>query len=305
MNNVIYLKSLRECDNQAMTLHRIYLWFLTFALCLVLNPYCSQAGQSPKKEYVMGVFPFLPVSNLEGIFAPIASEISKEIDRPVKLRFTTTYDSFISAIREETFDIIYIHPFDYVRFGHRFGYRPLAAKSDNLYALFSVKSSSNINRIVDLKGKTVGLPPVTGTVTYLALDALRKAGLSANRNITVRNFSNHLSCLQQLQIGTVDACATSSSTLKTFESQFGLRLKRIGQSVSISHTMFAVHKRVPAQEQKIIRSFMFSCDLLPVDPKLRELFMESANITTGHYFKAVDDKDYNSARKILKSLERP
>ncbi len=288
-----------------MTLHRISLFLLTCVICIFLNPNNCKAAQSPKKDYLMGVFPFLPVSNLEGIFAPIAFEISKEIDRPVKLRFTTTYDSFISAIKEETFDIIYIHPFDYVRFGYKSGYRPVAAKSDNLYALFSVKSSSPINRITDLKGKTVGLPPVTGAVTYLALDALRKVGLSINRNITARNFSNHLACLQQLQIGNVDACATSSSTLKTFETQFGLKLKRIGQSTSIPHTMFAVHKRVPSQEQKVIRSFMFSCDLLPVDPKLRELFMESANITTGHYFKEVNDKDYNVARKILKGLNLP
>lgn len=269
---------------------------------LSLNTSPASAAEAPKKEYILGVFPFLPVSNLEGIFAPVAAELSKALGKPVRLRLTSTYDSFITALQDQTFDIVHIHPFDYVRFGRQRGYHPLVARSEDLFAQFSVKAGSPITTISDLKGKRLGTPPATGSVTYLALDAVKKAGLSPAKNLTIKNFPNHLACLQQLQIGSVDACATSASTLKTFESQFGLSFKRIGHSISIPHTMFAVQDRIPDDDRKTIKSVLLCCSLSQVDPQLRQLFIESSNATTGQYFKAVSDHDYDPARRILKQL---
>lgn len=252
--------------------------------------------------YVMGVFPFLPAANLEGIFAPISAEVSEAINRPVKLRLSLTYDAFINALRDETFDIVHMHPFDYVRYGRAHGYIPLVARSEELYAVFSVKSGSKTSKISELRGLRVGTPPETGAITYLALDALRKSGLTASKDVTVTSYPNHFACLQQLQIGSVDACATSLPTLRTFESQFGLKFKRVGTSLTMPHTMFAVHKRVPASDREQIRTVLLGSTLSKVDPHLRELFIASSDTQTGNYFRAVTDSDYEQARRILKRL---
>ena len=286
------------------------IWFRTtpllaaclFCFLLLLGSGSSYAAEPVKNEYVLGVFPFLPSANLEGIFAPIAAELSKALGKPVRLRLTSSYGSFVQALQDQTFDIVHIHPFDYVQFGRNKGYHPLVARSEDLFALFSVKSGSPIAKLSDLKGKRLGTPPVTGAVTYLALDAIHKAGLTPGKNLSVRNFPNHLACLQQLQIGSVDSCATSSGTLKTFESQFGLPLKRIGHSISISHTLFAAHNRIPATDREIIKKTLLASSLSQVDPHLRQLFIETGNASTGNYFKAVSDKDYESSRRILKRL---
>ena len=273
---------------------------LCFLLCAGTGS--SRAAEMAQNEYVLGVFPFLPTANLEGIFAPIAAELSKALGKPVRLRLTGSYDSFITALQQQSFDIIHVHPFDYIQFARQNGYHPLVARSEDLFAQFSVKNGSAISSISALKGKRLGTPPATGAVTYLALDALHKEGLTPGKNLTVRNFANHLACLQQLQIGNVDSCATSASTLKTFESQFGLPLKRIGHSISIPHTMFAAHNRIPASERETIKSTLLSSSLSKVDPHLRQLFIESGNAATGRYFKPVSDRDYEPARKILKRL---
>lgn len=271
------------------------------ALCL-LPPSRSHAATTRSNEYLLGVFPFLPVPNLEGIFAPLAAELSVPLKKKVRVRLTSTYGAFISALNDQTFDIIHVHPFDYIRFAHARGYLPLVARSEDLFAQFSVKKGSPIKRLADLKGKRIGTPPATGAVTYLALDALQKRGLRPGTNITVKHFPNHLACLQQLQIGSVDSCATSASTLKTFELQIKLTFDRIGHSISIPHTMFAVHKRVPASDRKIILDTLHSSTLSTVDPHLRQLFIESSDADTGRYFKPVTDRDYNPARTILKRL---
>lgn len=270
---------------------------------LPASPPQSHAVETPvQNEYVLGVFPFLPAANLEGIFAPVAAELAVPLKKKVRLRLTSTYDAFIGTLNDQPFDIIHVHPFDYIRFARSRGYLPLVARSEDLFAQFSVKNGSPIRKLADLKGKRIGTPPATGAVTYLALDALQKEGLRPGKNITVKHFPNHLACLQQLQIGSMDACATSASTLKTFESQFKLTFTRIGRSISIPHTMFAVHKRVPAADRQIILETLQSSTLSTVDPQLRQLFIESSDATTGRYFKPVTDRDYDPARTILKRL---
>lgn len=268
----------------------------------LFSPPCSHGATPAADEYLLGVFPFLPVANLEGIFAPVAAELSGPLKKTVRLRLTATYDAFIVALNDQTFDIVHMHPFDYVRFGRDKGYQPLVARSEDLFAQFSVKKGSAIKKLSDLKDKRVGTPPATGAVTYLALDALHKEGLRPDKTISLKHFPNHLACLQQLQIGSVDACATSASTLKTFESQFQLTFTRIGRSISIPHTMFAVHRRVPAADRQTILNTLQASTLSTVEPRLRELFIESSDAATGRYFRPVSDRDYDPARMILKRL---
>ena len=289
-----------------MAVHRQLIPRLLIVLILVLLASIPapavQAAEDSSNAYVMGVFPFLPAANLEDIFAPVAAELSADINKTVKFRLSITYEAFVEALKEEAFDIVHIHPFDYVRYGRTRGYIPLVARSEELYAVFSVKSDSKITKINDLKGKRVGTPPATGAVTYLALDALHKAGVLSGKNVSIKNFPNHFACLQQLQIGNIDACATSLSTMRTFESQFGLKFRQIGNSESMPHTLFAVHKRVPKSDRNKMQSSLMGTPLSKVDPKLRELFISTSNPKTGSYFRVVTDKDYEPARKILQRL---
>lgn len=262
-------------------------------------------GSQTPKEYVMGVFPFLPPSNLEAIFAPITAELSQALNRPVRVRMTHSFDLFTNAIAEQKYDIVQMQPFDYVRVGKKSGYIPLVTRSEKLYASFSVKQDSPLKRLCDLRGAVVGLPPESAAVSSLAVSALKAEGLKAGRDYSLRYFSNHLSCLQQLMIGTVASCATSAPAVRLFEDQYKVSLRHIGKSYGIPHTMFAVHRRMPAAERAKIKATLLSTTLATVDPKLRSLFIErTPGDTSSGFFIPVSDRDYDSARKILRHLEQ-
>lgn len=253
---------------------------LFIVVCVILlHTSRSAIADVTNKTYIFGVFPFLPVIALEDAFAPVAAEISSDIRHPVRLNLTSSYSVFIADLQRQAFDIVYMHPFDYVRYGHANGYIPLVARTEGLYAIFTVKRGSRIRKISDLKGKRLGTPPATGAVTYLALHALHHAGISLAKDVKLKYFHNHFSCLQQMQIGNIDSCVTSPLTLKAFESQFGLRVVRIGQSIKIPAGMFAVHNRVPKHEQERIKASL-----------------------TDSSEQAVNDKDYEQVRTILKEL---
>lgn len=255
-------------------------------------------------EYVMGVFPFLPPSNLEAIFAPISAELSQAVGKPIRMRMTHSFDLFTNAIAEQKYDIVQMQPFDYLRVGKRSGYIPLVTRSERLYATFSVKSGSPVQGLRDLRGRVVGLPPETAAVSSLAVATLKSEGLRNERDYTLRYFPNHLACLQQLMIGTVASCATSAPAVRLFEAQYGITLNHIGKSYSIPHTMFAVHKRLPAADRAKIKAQLLATTLAGVDPKLRSLFIERDTNDPRSYFIPVTDRDYDVARQILKQLER-
>lgn len=278
---------------------------ICIAATFLIMPINSYAAHDPLIDgYFMGVFPFLPCSNIEGLFAPIASELSKTAGKPVYLRLTSSYSSFITALQEERFDIVHVHPFDYVQYAQPKGYQPLVSRVEPLYAQFSAKNGSRIKQLRDLKGKRLGTPPPTGAVTYLTKATLLKVGLTPGKDLLLKNFPNHLACLQNLQIGTVDACATSASTLKAFESQLNIKLQRIGRSVSMPHTLFAVHKRVQPSDIEKLKKALLASSFSQIDPKLRSLFIESAGTKPGSYFKPAEDRDYNQVRNMLKQMEK-
>lgn len=266
---------------------------------------CLAAGRAaaaaPQREYTMAVFPFLPASNLEGIFAPIAAELSQVLGKPVRFRVSPTYDDFTAALKAQQFDIVHIHPFDYLQYGRTNGYQPLVARSEELYAAFSAKAGSPIRRLADLRGKRLGTPPHSGAVTYLARAALVRAGIRPEE-VTVHHFANHLACLQQLQIGSVDACATSAPAVRVFEAQLGVRLQPIGRSQTIPHVLFAAHRRIPAADRERIKTALLASTLSTVDPTLRALFIEPDSSSPGRYFRLVSDRDYEPAHRILKKL---
>ena len=263
----------------------------------------SYASGPPVSEYTMGTFPFLPPANLESIFAPISAEISAAVGKPVRMRATTTFDGFTKAIVEKKYDIVQMQPFDYIRVGKAAGYIPLVTRTEPLYAYFSSKPDTKIRSLKDLKGALVGLPPETSAISYLAKSALKAEGLTAPAHLRFRYFPNHLACLQQLLIGSVTACATSAPAARLFEEQAGVTLSHIANSRFIPHTMFAVHSRVPAKDREVIKKTLVSTTLSGVDPKLRKLFID-VNPSDGiHYFVPVSDRDYDSARRILKQVE--
>lgn len=271
--------------------------------CLQAGTATAAAKPSVKapQEYTLAVFPFLPASNLEGIFAPIAAELSQALGKPVHFRVTPTYDDFTAALTEQKFDIVHINPFDYVQYGRSNGYQPLVARSEGLYAAFSVKAGSPIKRLSDLRGKRLGTPPRSGAVTYLARAAVIQVGIRPEE-VTVRHFANHLACLQQLQIGSVDACATSAPAARVFEAQLGLKLQPIGHSRTVPHVLFAAHRRIPSAEREKIKAALLASSLSTVDPTLRALFIEPDSSSPGRYFRPVTDQDYEPVRRILKQL---
>lgn len=276
---------------------------LAAALLVLVTLPCNAADHSTshtKAPYILGVFPFVPPANIEGLFAPIAAEFSAAIGRPVILRTSSSYDKFMSSLEQRDYDIAFVQPFDYVEIAKPNNYLPLARRSEDLSSSIVVKSDSSLNSIHDLKGKVLGMPPAVAAVSVLNSIALSKAGLKPDKDVELRHFSSHQACLQQLLVGTVHACGVSPSGIKLVETQLKTTFKEIGRSPSIPHTLFVVKRELPKEERSAIKKVLLETTLQSVPPEYRVVFDSSG----AKPFLATKDSDYAPIRHYLKDLKR-
>jgi phosphonate transport system substrate-binding protein len=285
---------------------RRLLFIVLLVLCFSGTPALPVAGREPKpeaakSEYDLGVFPFLSPAITEKVFAPIAAELGQALGRPIHMYSASTFEVFTDRLRLRKYDIAHVHPFDYVRIAAPAGYLPIATRNEKLSILFVVLDDSPARSAPDLKGKTIGIASRLSAADFLARITLYQSGIHPGKDVTLKYFSDHLSCLQQLHIGTIISCATSSAMVRVFEAQKHVKLRMLMQSPKVPHSLFVVHSRVPQKDRDMIARTILTSTLSNVPQDLRTgIFVEK----DGTYFKPVKDADYDIVRTYLDHMEK-
>ncbi len=224
---------------------------LVFACVAVLAT--ARAEESvAQRAYVFGAFPHLSMGQLEKIYAPIGQNFGRALGREVVFRSKSNFEQFAAELKQRTYDIAFVQPFDYVVAHDEYGYLPLARRGETLAAQFMVRPDSPLKSIQQLRGKKIGLPPDTAAISHLVKLALARAGVRPDRDVKIRHFRTHDSCLQQLVIGSIDTCGSAPYPVRFFQSKWNVELRVLSETFVIPHSLFVVHKRVPIKEREIL-----------------------------------------------------
>jgi ABC-type phosphate/phosphonate transport system substrate-binding protein len=248
----------------------------------------------------LGVFPYLPTKSMEQIFAPIAARFSELTKRPVALRSRPDYARFREQVRQQTYDILFIQPFDYVSVAAPNDYIPLArwvASSDqddhgDLNAIIVTRGDSAVKTVGDLQDQEVAVPNVDAAVSVLGRHALARLGIKVN----IRAAGNHIACLQQVQVKRSAACITAWPAVMLFEKKNGVKLKLVYTTDTIPSSLFAIHTRVPEEQRRLLETELLSWR--GDDPN------DTAYLSNGAWTRLypATDKDYDIVRKIWAEL---
>ncbi|MGI9437922.1 MAG: phosphate/phosphite/phosphonate ABC transporter substrate-binding protein [Geminicoccaceae bacterium] len=262
-------------------------WLLAFlsALGIMLSPSVSAAedeAQALPAAYRLGVFPYMPALTIDRLYSPVAEAFSLELNRLVKLRTKTTFENFAAALAEQSYDVIFVHPFLLVDAVEHHGYQPLARLEKPMRAVLAVREDSPASTLDDLVGGTIGLPPKMAAVSKLIKAAMIEAGLRPGLDVGVRHFRNKASCLEAVLSGAVAACGVPAFVLSQIETFDRHALRIAFEAPLISHFAFAVHQRVPnadrqklqdlilswsAADDDVVRNLRFDQDFVPVAPQ--------------------------------------
>ncbi len=226
------------------------LWGSLLALALAYPVHASRAAEG---TYQLGIFPHLSPGQIENIYAPMAIEFSRALGRPVVLKTKSSFEDFMNELDKQVYDIAFVQPFDYVWAHDKHGYLPLARFGEPLHGLIVVKTGSPLRSLQELKGKKVGLPPEVAAVSHLTKMALLEVKLYPQIDTTLQYYKGHDSCLQQLLIGSIDACGTVAYPLRFFENKWQVKFRILAKTPSIPHSLFIAHPRVSKQERDTIQ----------------------------------------------------
>ncbi|MFL6571118.1 MAG: phosphate/phosphite/phosphonate ABC transporter substrate-binding protein, partial [Burkholderiales bacterium] len=202
---------------------------------------------------------------------------------------------FGDALRNETYDIALVQPFDYVDAHDKHGYLPLARRGEALEAVIVVRQDSPLASIQDLKGRIVSNPPADAAVSQLTSMAFRDAGIDPQTGLKRYYGKNHFACLQSVVIGAADACGTAEQALRTIENQSQLptRFRIVHKTRSIPHALFVAHKRVPQKDRDVLRRTILEWPNTEPGRKI---------LDAGHFvpFVAARDTDYAVVRRYIR-----
>lgn len=263
----------------------------------------TAAADEPGLSY--GVFPYLPTERLEQVHAPIAARLGEVTGHHVHLRSRPDADRFREQVSQQTYDIIFVQPFDYVRAAADNGYQPLVCwsvadspdASCELRAIVVTRRDSDVRQLDQLRGLRLGVPHPEAAVALLIRHALAEQGLADS--VMLVPTGNHHNCMKQVVIRKVDACATAGPPAALFEQENGLQLRTLYTSDPIPSTMIAVHDRVSPAVRDAIRTELLSWQRSDTE--------QSALLHKGSWgsLRPVTDADYDPVRRIWQEFNGP
>jgi phosphonate transport system substrate-binding protein len=210
-------------------------------------PLWAAPQDSQPASYRLGVFPYLAPRQTVEFYGPVAASMEAALKHPVKLESAATFPDFSRALKAHTYDIALVQTFDVLDAVEKYGYVPVAQPAVPLVTQFFVRADSRYQKIEDLRGTTIALPPPMAAIARIALHALDDNKLVLGRDVEVRHFNSHDSCIQQVWAGTASACGTFNHTIEVFEERMHAKLRPIYDAPPVPAVMYVAHARVPAE----------------------------------------------------------
>ena len=241
----------------------------------------------------MGVFPHLPITDLERVYSPMAADLGKNLDKEVLFQSKSTFEDFRMELQSETYDIVVVQPFDYINIADNHNYVALAKRSKPLAGVFVVTKNSNIKSVKDVIGKRIALPPKGAAVSRLAIDYLKSNNIDIN-SVKLSYQRSHVNCMQQMLIKKADLCVTAEPMLRFFNHKMKTDLEFAFKTRGIPHVLFAAHKRMSKKQRETAMQIITTWDNVKEKKQL---------LTNGKFppFVPATDSEYNVVRKLLKA----
>jgi len=245
--------------------------------------------------YKFGVLPFIPMSALIKFFNAVGTDFTRRVNKRVIAQSRPTFRQFTEELTAETYDVIFIQPFDYL-LAYEHNYRPMARRIESLDAVLVTKSNSAINSISDMRGKRLANPPVESAISIVMKRELEKINFNTETDIKQIYTRNHFACIQMVLVREADACATTTTVLDHWRKSTlstKRKFKIVYEAGSVPHTLYMVHQRVPKEDQEKFKQSILTWNERAAGKMILSIFSVAS-------FVEAKDSDYDVIRRYFK-----
>jgi phosphonate transport system substrate-binding protein len=271
------------------------MWSLLLAVS-VISPQASATEDPPLR---FGVFPRSSPEIMVRNYGPLARALGASLGRRVVIETDRNFASFMRRVYAREFDLVYLNQSQYVKAHHSAGYRAIAKLCESpactISAQIVTRDDSGLNKISDLRGKTIAFGDPEAIVSYvLAKSILRAAGLQPRdyQQIFTRNPPNALLAVYN---GTAQAAGIGSSLLQRPEILRNVDVKRLhvlASSQPIPQLPMAVRGDLDPRLAQGIRAMLLELPATPDGPAILEM-------AGALRFEAASDGEYAVVMRLM------
>ncbi len=265
-------------------------------LCALFSPALPAAD-----HLTLGVHPFLTAKELVPKFTPLINYLGEELGKPVRLVIAKDYAEHIRRVGEDKLDLAYLGPASYVEMVEQYGSKPLLARQEiqgkpTFRGALILPAQSGINSLQDLKGKRFAFGSPHSTMSHLVPRyLLLEAGLGGE-DFSFNFLGNHEDVALGVLMGEFDAGAVKEAVYHKYRPQ-GMKL--LTWTPAISEHLFVAGNHLPEAEVKAVRAALLA---LSAEKVVARVLAPLKSTLTG--LVAVEDRDYQNLRQILRTLKQ-
>lgn len=265
----------------------MYRILIFFSVLILVKPLlCSQ-----NPTYTLAVVPQYNVSTQQREWLPIVEYLEKKLYIKINLKLYNNVDDYEADLYAGNFDFSYMSPHHIVLVRKSVVYEPLLTSSDEkLVGLIVVPIGSNIQKIQDLKNKTIAFP----SVTAVGASAMIRAHLTEVAKIPFQTnyMGNHDNTYRAVLYGKASAAGAVNKSLYRQPMSVQKKLRIIFSLPSISSHPFAAKSKLPSELKKRVTEELLSYSKTAEGGKQLQMVGLSKPILANY------EKDYKKLEKL-------
>ncbi|WP_051678464.1 phosphate/phosphite/phosphonate ABC transporter substrate-binding protein [Thiomicrospira pelophila] len=270
---------------------------LIIALALILvgcKDETHQTAKKPKSQppgLVLAVPPYEMPSNIQQRFHPLVTHLTEQLNQPVQLYITTSYEDQVKRLANGEVDLAYMGPSSYVKTRDNFPEsHPILIAAEAPYrAALIVHKHSDINHIKQLNGRSFAFGSYHSYSGHYVVRQLLRLNHIYLRDLQFYSFlGRHERAIMSVVHQDFDAAATTEGLAQRF-IELGYPIRVVATSELLAPTVIVARKNL---KPELIQSLRESL-----------LFFQSDIKHTGLSFFEVDNQDFTEVEKILYAIE--
>lgn len=263
--------------------------------------FCAGPAAAADKPLILGVQPYLPVSEIKRRFTPLADYLAQVAGQPVSVRMGGNYEEHIEAIGTDRIDIAFLGPVPYLHVLRRFGHKPLLAAfavdgKPQLYGVIFTRQDSTVQSLAELADKRFAFGDPESTMSHIVPRyMLMQAGIAKGLPRHADFLGAHKNVALAVLAGDFDAGAVKKEIFDEFAPR-GLRALAVSEGMP-DH-LFVTRGDMPPLQVARLRDAMLRLKDQPAGPQIL------ANLHPGlTALVPVSQADYGVLREIVAVVE--
>lgn len=188
-------------------------YFRILAASLPMLHACATWAVEQKVGFEIGIAPFLPVKTLVQNYAPLRDYLQNRLNVPVTIVSAPDYKTYYKCIQKHDYPIIIAAANSAYLAWSESAYIPLLKPLVYTRPVVVISKDKTLNKLTELRGKSVAMSDVLAIVSMQGLQMLREAGLEPERDVTVKNMLNQGVAINFVISGEVAAAIVSDRAI--------------------------------------------------------------------------------------------